>query len=62
MKQAEPLHLPASLFDQECERSSEILKQVGVCQEAVIAELRSSEVADVIRRTAPMSIIENQPV
>jgi hypothetical protein len=38
------------------------LKQVGVSKEAVIAELRSSEVADVIRRTAPMSIIENQPV
>jgi hypothetical protein len=42
MKQAEPLHLLASLFDQESERSSEILKQVGVSKEAVIAELRSS--------------------
>jgi hypothetical protein len=42
MKQAEPLHLLASLFDQESERSSQIVKQVGVSKEAVIAELRSS--------------------
>jgi hypothetical protein len=42
MKQAEPLHLLPSLFDQESERSSEIVKQVGVSKEAVIAELRSS--------------------
>jgi Clp amino terminal domain, pathogenicity island component len=45
MEQVEPLHLLASLFDQESERSSEIfeiLKQVGVSKEAVIAELRSS--------------------
>jgi hypothetical protein len=42
MKQVQPLHLLAALFDQESERSSEILKQVGVSKEAVIAELRSS--------------------
>jgi hypothetical protein len=47
MKQAKPLHLLASLFDQECERSSEILKQAGISKKAVIAELRSCEVADV---------------